>query len=91
MFWKQSLKHTECISIHDNDNANNALRSNKTWVNSLNFQAFVTCGEMRKVLTTLGDVLNEDEIKEIQKDADPLKRGNINYWLTQILNDDETQ
>jgi len=47
---------------------------------------FVTCAEMRKVLTSLGDALSEDEIQEFLSDADPLKRGNINYTaFTQIL------
>jgi len=39
----------------------------------------IGCAQMREVLTTMGDVMNEKEIEEFLLEADPLFQGVINY------------
>ena len=46
----------------------------------------VTTEEIRKALTTLGDVLSEDEINALIKEADPTNIGVIDYeYYSKIL------
>jgi len=40
---------------------------------------YITCEDMRHVLTTIGDVLDAEEVEEFLTDADPLCQGTINY------------
>jgi len=35
--------------------------------------------QLREIMLTMGDVLTEEELDEMLRDADPLERGEVNY------------
>ncbi len=45
---------------------------------------FLTCGELKDVMTTLGEEMKEDEVREMISEADKNGEGKIDYegkWL----------
>jgi len=46
----------------------------------------IKSSELRRIVTSLGDVLTEEEVEELIRDADPLCEGVVNYEaLTRTL------
>ena len=43
------------------------------------FSGALKCSDLRHILTTMGDILSEEEVDELISDADPLSNGVINY------------
>jgi len=44
--------------------------------------------QLREIMLTMGDVLTEEELDEMLRDADPLERGEVNYenFARQLIN-----